>query len=62
MAQENTYIVSPQLFTTMKHPSCYKCNILFKIGDTVKNITLYRSRGKHKTRAYHKECWDKVLQ
>lgn len=63
MAKEYTRVLDFPSLGRLKREhrtSCARCQTEFKIGDEITTIIIIANR--HKTRVYHKVCWEKAQQ
>lgn len=61
MAQEKTFPFDFSWFRATDMKNCFKCGIEFKWGDVITRVRV-TLKGSHRSRNYHKACWEKVLQ
>jgi len=63
MAREYTRRVDYQSLPLLRMKDCFKCHIVFKVTDMITTVTVrVSSSGKERSRIYHEDCWQKVLQ
>jgi len=62
MAKEYTRRVNYTSLPKLIMKQCYKCNINFKHNDMITTVTVRVCRSGYKSRIYHEDCWQKVLQ